>query len=518
MRIDNIGLLLLIRNNRKTGSGAVDEVMRMKKKPIFLLVILIMLSESFIYADGGKKKSGNILKAGIAVRSTVKINADKSSFSSFKLNVPESAYGIRIILDEAMEDLDLFVLYGHEINDYNYVDALSESDSGREELIITRLSDPPLSSGEYYLDVAYRLNSPPVINGKPAKEIPFTIRYDIIDYSLHSLRSDEVHEFVLEPSRGMMERFKINVPATADYMRVDIIESSGDVDFLLGRGSTALTRENSDYIKTTFLSREHIMLSRPELQTGYYFMTVFERMSTPYPVAVKLKISYKQNPPEDAIPKELIGNRSGKQSKAMAAAVEIISEHARGSGCIVSSSGYILTNYHVIERIDGKPNEQVWIAVNENDHKPPVERFRAKLVDYRKAYDLALLKIDGSFYGSNLPENYRFPFIELGDDTNLIPGDKLNIIGYPGIGGTGARVTISLTSGIVSGFEQLGNGFTIKTDSVINYGNSGGAALDEDFRLIGLPTVIIGEGTGQMGFIHPLNLLPAEWYKYIGAK
>jgi S1-C subfamily serine protease len=94
-------------------------------------------------------------------------------------------------------------------------------------------------------------------------------------------------------------------------------------------------------------------------------------------------------------------------------------------------------------------------------------------------------------------------------------GQPLTIIGYPGIGGTGSRSSISITKGIVSGFQRTPFGTIIKTDAEINGGNSGGAAINAYYELVGLPTMVVNEDAGQMGFIHPVNLLPRDWVDLI---
>ncbi|MFM6992895.1 MAG: trypsin-like peptidase domain-containing protein, partial [Rhodoferax sp.] len=127
-----------------------------------------------------------------------------------------------------------------------------------------------------------------------------------------------------------------------------------------------------------------------------------------------------------------------------------------GSGVIVSASGYVLTNNHVVEGAD-------LIEVILNDHR----HARAKVIGTDPDSDLAVLKI----------ELDRLPVMVLGDSDNLQVGDQVLAIGNPfGVGQT-------VTGGIVSalGRNQLGiNTFEnfIQTDAAINPGNSGGALVD----------------------------------------
>jgi serine protease DegQ len=148
-----------------------------------------------------------------------------------------------------------------------------------------------------------------------------------------------------------------------------------------------------------------------------------------------------------------------------------------GSGVIVSPSGYILTNNHVVEGADD-------IEVILNDSR----RTKAKVIGTDPDTDLAILKI----------ELDKLPVIVLGNSDALAVGDHVLAIGNPfGVGQT-------VTGGIVSalGRNQLGiNTFEnfIQTDAAINPGNSGGALVDVNGHLMGINTAIYSRSGGSMG-------------------
>ena len=148
-----------------------------------------------------------------------------------------------------------------------------------------------------------------------------------------------------------------------------------------------------------------------------------------------------------------------------------------GSGVIVSPSGYILTNNHVIEGADE-------IEVSLNDAR----KAKAKVIGTDPETDLAILKIDLD----------KLPVIVLGSSESLEIGDQVLAIGNPfGVGQT-------VTSGIISalGRNQLGiNVFEnfIQTDAAINPGNSGGALVDTQGRLLGINTAIFSRSGGSLG-------------------
>ena len=148
-----------------------------------------------------------------------------------------------------------------------------------------------------------------------------------------------------------------------------------------------------------------------------------------------------------------------------------------GSGVIVSSSGYILTNSHVVEAAD-----EIEVLLADG------RRLLAKQVGNDAESDLAVLRV----------ESEQLPAITFGSSETLRVGDVVLAIGNPfGVGQT-------VTSGIVSalGRNQLGiNTFEnfIQTDAAINPGNSGGALVDASGNLIGINTAIYSRSGGSMG-------------------
>lgn len=160
-----------------------------------------------------------------------------------------------------------------------------------------------------------------------------------------------------------------------------------------------------------------------------------------------------------------------------------------GSGVIVSASGYILTNNHVVESAD-----EIEVILNDSRHA------KAKIIGTDPDSDLALLKIDLD----------RLPVIVLGNSDALQVGDQVLAIGNPfGVGQT-------VTGGIVSalGRNQLGiNTFEnfIQTDAAINPGNSGGALVDTQGHLLGINTAIYSRSGGSLGIGFAIPVTTAKW-------
>ena len=161
-------------------------------------------------------------------------------------------------------------------------------------------------------------------------------------------------------------------------------------------------------------------------------------------------------------------------------------ETSLGSGVIMSDSGYILTNHHVIEAADE-------IQVSLRDGRTA----SASVIGKDPETDLAVLKVD--------LEN--LPAITVGQSESLRIGDVVLAIGNPF--GVGQTVTMGIVS--ATGRSKLGiNTFEnfIQTDAAINPGNSGGALIDANGNLVGINTAIFSRSGGSqgIGFAIPVSL------------
>jgi len=161
--------------------------------------------------------------------------------------------------------------------------------------------------------------------------------------------------------------------------------------------------------------------------------------------------------------------------------------HFLGSGFIISSNGYILTNYHVV-----KNATDINVTLNTN------EIYKAKIVGYDPEVDIALLKIN---------PRKPLPTLQLGDSNTMQVGEWVLAVGNPfGLSGT-------VTSGIISAKGRvIGEGpfdHFIQTDAAINPGNSGGPLVNMDGKVIGMNTAIIASGQG-IGFAIPSDTIKYE--------
>jgi S1-C subfamily serine protease len=186
--------------------------------------------------------------------------------------------------------------------------------------------------------------------------------------------------------------------------------------------------------------------------------------------------------------------------------VDGMSSAVSGSGSIVDARGYILTNYHVVrDSKTGKPynsRDRIYVGVVSDPNKPPDRIFRAQMIASDQKLDLALVKLSAMEDGSALPVNLNLTSIVIGDSDRVQINEEIRVLGFPGIGGD----TLTASRGIISGF--LGNREWIKTDTELNPGNSGGAAVNTTGELIGIPTRVVSDRTvtGKLGYIRPINL------------
>jgi serine protease Do len=154
-----------------------------------------------------------------------------------------------------------------------------------------------------------------------------------------------------------------------------------------------------------------------------------------------------------------------------------------GSGFIISSDGYVVTNNHVIAAEGGGEVESITVTTPDGSEYP------AKLIGRDAASDLAVLKI-------NAPK--AMPFVKFGDSRNARVGDWVVAIGNPfGLGGT-------VTAGIISAvYRATGTGSAydryLQTDAAINRGNSGGPMFDMKGQVIGINNAIYSPTGGSVG-------------------
>ena len=174
---------------------------------------------------------------------------------------------------------------------------------------------------------------------------------------------------------------------------------------------------------------------------------------------------------------------------------------AEGSGVIISSDGYILTNNHVIDTSSSSTSSSSYYEVNKaskiqvylyNDDTP----YEAEIVGTDEQTDLAVIKIDKT----------DLTAAELGDSDTVQVGEWCMSVGNPlGMRSTVCQGSISALNRQITDTE--GKTYTVmQTDAAINEGNSGGALVNSKGQVIGINTLkASGEGVEGLGFAIPIN-------------
>jgi len=221
-------------------------------------------------------------------------------------------------------------------------------------------------------------------------------------------------------------------------------------------------------------------ISPTSSNTIYSYHTVLKDV-TPSIVHIATTQSSHQNPHMQEFFQDFFGHRYAPptQKKSM----------GLGSGVIISTDGYIVTNNHVIAKAD-----EITVTLPQAS-----KTYKAKLIGSDPKSDIALIKIE---------VKEELPVVSMGDSSKLEVGDVVFAIGNPfGVGQ-------SVTQGIISAMGKSGIGINeyenfIQTDASINPGNSGGALIDSRGALIGINTAILSRSGGNngIGFAIEVNML-----------
>ena len=167
------------------------------------------------------------------------------------------------------------------------------------------------------------------------------------------------------------------------------------------------------------------------------------------------------------------GGNGGKQKRK----VQTPKREGAGSGVIISTDGYIVTNNHVVEGAD-----ELTVTLNDN------KEYSARIIGTDKTTDLALIKITAS----------NLPALPIGDSDKLKVGEWVLAVGNP------FNLNSTVTAGIVSAkARSLGaNGIEsfIQTDAAINAGNSGGALVNTRGELVGINAMLYSQTGSYSGY------------------
>lgn len=235
--------------------------------------------------------------------------------------------------------------------------------------------------------------------------------------------------------------------------------------------------------------------------TGVLDFTIPAEIGTPAVVHIKTKTNAKQvnnnlprkqpnNPFNDFFNDDMFEQFFGGRGRGI-----VPEQKASGSGVIISEDGFIVTNNHVVDNADE-------INVTLSNKKT----YKAKVIGTDPSYDLAVIKIEAA----------ALPFLLYGNSDDVKIGQWVLAIGYP------LQLETTVTAGIVSakarslGLNKDKNGDPssgvesfIQTDAAVNMGNSGGALINTDGKLVGVNSAIASPTGYYSGYSYaiPVNIV-----------
>ena len=235
-------------------------------------------------------------------------------------------------------------------------------------------------------------------------------------------------------------------------------------------------------------------------QGGVIDFTLPAAAATPAVVHIKTKTNAKQinnnlpkirpnNPFSDFFDDDMMQQFFGQRNNV------VPEQRASGSGVIISEDGYIVTNNHVVEKAD-----ELLVTLSNK------KTYKAKVIGTDPSYDLAVIKVEAA----------GLPFLVYGNSDDAKIGQWVLAIGYP------LNLETTVTAGIVSaksrslglnkdkaGNRAGGVESFIQTDAAVNMGNSGGALITTDGKLIGINSAIASPTGYYSGYSYaiPVNIV-----------
>lgn len=456
-------------------------------------------------------------------RAEAHLDLDHDAGALFYVDVDERATGLLIATEGATEDVELYARRGEPPDlAQDAYDAGSASSWIDEDLLI-EVTDG-LSPGRWYVravlsplawyqeDVEARLSVVAKLLVPPVVELPL----------------DQPLGAVLRRDSGLRAVFHVELPAgtpRAGELRLEVFSPFADVDLLVGSSPDARAWREPLAAARTLRTFERVRVDLGELSAagGELYLQAYAYPSDESFVELPIQVLAGSAldgeltlAPEPALPPVLPADPT---ARAIVATISIAGPLGGGSGVVVSPDGWVLTNAHVVVAAKGHTDELPALAAGFtlDPVRPPVHTFGLELVEAREDLDLALARIATTVDGRPLPPGLVFPSLPLGP--NRLPlGTPLVVVGYPMTGGSGSMISVTLTQGVLSGYSAEPEGVIYKTDAAVHAGVSGGACIDHEGRLVGLPVASIADANaaGGLGFVIPVDRIPEEWRARIG--
>lgn len=465
---------------------------------------------------------------------SVEFPPEGADFRTYTVIVPKGARSLLVTAIGADRDVDLYLRHGRPINNYR-VDPDHRANGARadEQLYVDAASSPPLRPGKYYLDVAR------AAPGERVASFEVAVRFDAprpapipaTPGPVLAVTFGQRHAVALRREEQKAARFSFEVPPTARRVHVAVLGATRDIDLFMRRGQVVTDYDDAsgyDWRAVSSRLNERLVVdaaSSPPLAPGTYYLDVASLVAADAHIRFTLLVTLDEPPPlgEDdlRLPPYPRADASALE-RVLQATVQVESERGAGSGTCLTPSGLIVTNYHVLEHEGKLQTEEVLVSFPDAWDEPPEQVFVARVVAHDQRLDLALLQLERDVFDRPLAPDLALPWVPVGEAARVRLGDVLVIAGYPALGGEESRSSISISRGVVAGFNTDGQRRTwMKTDATINSGNSGGSAYWQDakgeYHYVGVPTHKLYEDGGALGFCRPTSCIPAEWLERVAA-
>lgn len=192
--------------------------------------------------------------------------------------------------------------------------------------------------------------------------------------------------------------------------------------------------------------------------------------------------------PQYSVPKEKEKNAILSTVRIITGSIDINKKFlgkGSGSGVLISPNGLIISNYHVVFKENGQAYSEIWAGLVDprSYYYLPNKALKLKIISADKKLDLVLLKIQSKKV-SGLKKPIKYPYLRIANSFDLFYGSVISIVGFPVT--YGASTTVS--KAVIIGIEEA-QGW-IKIEGSLMPGSSGGAAINSNGELIGIPTMV----------------------------
>ena len=331
----------------------------------------------------------------------------------------------------------------------------------------------------------------------------------------------------LPSDSAVFQGFIFDVPKDAKSAHLRVTDANADIDLVLLRERKADSFDDliERSVGTSSSGRINEALdldaaSTPPLAPGKWWVYAGMQNSEPEgELQFSLTLAFDSPPsqaPETLPPFRELAGLSPLQ-RALDACVRLDTDFSSGSGTVIAPDGLILTCCHVLANDDGEPvSDGIYVSFNRDSRDCPVQTHLARMVEYDKALDLALVRVSADLDGKPAA-GARFTWLPLAQAEPALDED-LRCVGYPAIGGSRSLCSISVTRGIVSGYVTAkGKLQWLKSDCLISSGNSGGTCVNSRWELQAVPTEAIhdGETMEGMAYLRPVSAMPPAWRELV---